>query len=369
MLITEKDLLTKYITENRLWQGIPGIEVTKKGRIFATFYSGGSKEQIGNYSVLLKSDDGVNFSEPVAVAYKDGFRCYDPCIWIDPMERLWFFWAVQPEHAVYCSVCEDPDADELMWSEPKKAGFDVMMNKPVVLKNGEWLFPMAVWGKGVRVLFDEAFDTKNEPSGSHVFKSSDNGKTISLYGTAHIPQRSYDEHMVYEKNDGTLVMLVRTYYGIAKSFSTDGGKTWSEGVDSGLGGPNSRFHICRLKSGKILLINHKDFKGRNNLTAFLSDDDGETWPYSLLLDGRDNVSYPDVKEDENGNIYVIYDRERGGFLDSFEKVYACAREILYAKIIEEDIVNGKIVKDSSFLKRVISKLGKYNGPTDNIFLK
>ena len=65
------------------------------------------------------------------------------------------------------------------------------------------------------------------------------------------------------------------------------------------------------------IINHNDFKGRNNLTAFISEDDGETWPYSLLLDRRNNVSYPDVKEDENGNIYVIYDRERGGFLDSF----------------------------------------------------
>lgn len=61
MFITDKNKLKEYGKEYRLWQGIPGIEVTKKGRIFSTFYSGGVMEEIGNYAVLLKSDDGVNF--------------------------------------------------------------------------------------------------------------------------------------------------------------------------------------------------------------------------------------------------------------------------------------------------------------------
>ena len=69
MLITDKTILARFNTENRLWQGIPGIEVTSGGRIFSTFYSGGTKEDLGNYSVLVMSDDGVNFSEPVAAAY------------------------------------------------------------------------------------------------------------------------------------------------------------------------------------------------------------------------------------------------------------------------------------------------------------
>ena len=48
MIITEKSELKKYYTENRIWQGISSIEVTDKGRIFVTFYSGGTKEGIGN---------------------------------------------------------------------------------------------------------------------------------------------------------------------------------------------------------------------------------------------------------------------------------------------------------------------------------
>ena len=91
MFITEENSLKKYGTPYRLWQGIPGIEVTKKGRIFSTFYSGGIKEEVNNFVVLLKSDDGIYFGEPIAVVFEEGYRCYDPCLWIDPLGRLWLF--------------------------------------------------------------------------------------------------------------------------------------------------------------------------------------------------------------------------------------------------------------------------------------
>lgn len=61
MLITDKSELQKYGTLHRLWQGIPGIEVTEKGRIFSVFYSGNTKETLGNFVVLLQSDDGGKF--------------------------------------------------------------------------------------------------------------------------------------------------------------------------------------------------------------------------------------------------------------------------------------------------------------------
>ena len=69
-----------------------------------------------------------------------------------------------------------------------------------------------------------------------------------------------------------------------------------EGTDSGFGGANSRAYIGRLKSGRILMINHYNNTGRNNLTAMLSDDECNTWEYKLLIDERDGVSYPDAKE-------------------------------------------------------------------------
>lgn len=57
MFYTDPKNLEKYTQENRLWQGLPSIEVTKRGRIFVTFYSGETAETLGNYAVLVKTDD------------------------------------------------------------------------------------------------------------------------------------------------------------------------------------------------------------------------------------------------------------------------------------------------------------------------
>ena len=68
----------------------------------------------------------------------------------------------------------------------------------------------------------------------------------------------------------------------------------------------------RLASGRLLLVNHHCFQDRDNLTAMLSDDDGQSWYGHLHLDGREKVSYPDGVETEAGQIYIIYDRDRYG---------------------------------------------------------
>lgn len=364
MFITDETELQKYAAEHRVWQGIPSIEITKKGRIFSTFYSGGIKEELDNYVMLVMSENGVDFTEPIAVAYKENHRCFDPCVWIDPIGRLWFTWSMIPDHGTYAVICDNPDSDKLEWSDVIFIGHDVMMNKPTVLSTGEWLFPLAVWKDGIRVLSSE-YDTKEYERGSFVYKTIDNGKTFEKLGSSDVENRSFDEHMVLELRDGRLAMFVRTFYGIGVSYSFDNGKTWSIGQDSGLGGPSSRFFIKRLDSGRVLLVNHDSTNERNNLTAFLSEDDCKTWKYKLLLDERINVSYPDATVGNDGYIYITYDRERGALMKSLDEAYAAAREILYAKITEADILAGRLISPESKLKCIISKLGKYAEESKN----
>lgn len=358
MLITDREKLKEYSTPYRLWQGVPGIEVTKGGRIFSTFYSGGTREEVNNFVVMLKSDDGAGFGEPIAVAFKEGYRCYDPCLWIDPVERLWFIWSCAPEHTVYAVICDDPDADVIRFGDVFTVGEEVMMNKPTVLTTGEWLFPIAVWHRNMATAGFRS-DKEDSERKAFVYKTVDQGKSFVRSGGADLNRRSFDEHMILEMRDGRLAMFVRTAYGIGVSYSYDGGKTWTKGEDSGLGGPCSRFFIGRLRSGRILLVNHYNYTGRSHLTAMLSEDECRSWKYKLLLDERSSVSYPDAKEASDGYIYITYDRERGGFLDSIDKVYTQAREILYARITENDIMNGCLVDEKSKLKCIISKLGKY----------
>ena len=61
-------------------------------------------------------------------------------------------------------------------------------------------------------------------------------------------------------------------------------------------------------------------------TALLSLDDGKTWPYRLLLDERDDISYPDGYQDAGGVIHIVHDRGRTG-----------CREILLSSFTVEDI--------------------------------
>ncbi|MBQ7045294.1 MAG: exo-alpha-sialidase [Clostridia bacterium] len=370
MLITEKQELKKYYSNHMVWVGIPSLERTKGGRIFITAYSGGTDENFGNFCFLLKSDNETDFGEPVAVTFLPGEnRCYDPTLWIDPLDRLWFVWNTQPDEEVWAAVCDDPDADTLKFSEPFYIGRGIMLNKPTVLTSGEWIFPIAVWEHTLMESFRNLPLLTDDKPAAYVYKTSDNGQTFVRLGGAVVPNRCFDEHMVLEQKNGILRMLIRTYYGIGQSFSYDRGKSWSKGEDSKLGGPCSRFFFRRLKSGRVLLINHYKFSGRNNLTALLSDDDGKTFTHTLLLDERGGVSYPDAVEEKGGFIYITYDRERGGFCDSLERVYQDARELLIAKITEDDIIAGELKSEHSYLKRVAFKLHSGNLTDPDPYIK
>ena len=358
MLITDKNELRRFSADHRVWQGIPGIVCTPRGREFVSFYSGSTKETYGNFAALIMRDKGESFSEPVAVAEKPGsYRCFDPVLWLDPLNRLWFIWNVMPGEQVMASICNNPDADELSWGDEFCIGRGIMMNKPIVLSSGEWLFPIAIWKTDISYEFRKSELRTDDIAGSYVYKTVDNGKSFVKMGSADIRDRTFDEHMILETDNGALMMLVRTKYGIGLSYSYDRGKTWSRGENSGFGGPSSRFHICRLRSGRVLMINHVNYVKRDHLTALLSEDGGKTFPYSLLLDERNEVSYPDAMECEDGYIYITYDRERGCFKKSLDEAYACSREILTARITEEDIIAGDITSEGSYLKKVANKLG------------
>ncbi|MBR5139849.1 MAG: helix-turn-helix domain-containing protein [Clostridia bacterium] len=356
MLITKKEELSRFYSSHRMWQGVPGIERTRGGRTFVTFYSGGVSEQEGNFAVVLKSDNDTDFGEPVAAAFKEGiFRCFDSTLWIDPLGRLWFIWSVAPGEEVFAAICKDPDADTLVWERELYIGRGVMLNKPTVLSSGEWLFPIALWNFNIRPWQRLKYIKVGEVARSNVYKSVDLGKTFTLLGGSELVGRNFDEHSVVELSDGSLMMTVRCDYGTGKCYSYDRGKSWTRGENAGFGAAVTRIHIRKLRSGRILRISHEG-AGRTNLTAYLSEDDGKTYPYKLLLDDRKSVSYPDATEADDGYIYIVYDRERGNNMGSLEKSYACAREILTAKVSEDDIIRGEI-SGGGFLRNVVSKLG------------
>ena len=126
--------------------------------------------------------------------------------------------------------------------------------------------------------------------------------------------------------------MLRTTKGIYYTNSSDFGKSWTPLKALTATGPttSSRFYLGKLSSGNLLLIANNS-STRTKMTAFLSKDGGKTWPYKLLLDARENVSYPDADQTADGAIHVVFDRERTG-----------AKDILYCKFTEYDLISGNL---------------------------
>lgn len=359
-------------------QGVAAIERAPGGRLWAAWYAGKSPrgvESPASYVVLATSnDDGATWSESLVLVAPRLCHTYDPCLWLDPSHKLWLFWAQSAglqdgRMGVWATVAEKPDDAMPRWSAPRRISNGVMLNKPTALGDGSWLLPVGYWRDNTglpNVTFDEAeiapytnawlsHDLGDE-RGSNVVRSTDQGRTFERIGQVRMPGTRVDEHMLVERKDGTLWMLIRNTGGMAQSTSSDGGRTWREGSMFLAGGvaANKRFFVRRLLSGALLLVRNNAPLGaaRSHLTAFVSDDDGLTWQGGLVLDERES-SYPDGTQGPDGSIYVIYDHER----------YTLNREgnrgvgsVLLAKFTEADVRAGRLIDSASKLQRVVTRL-------------
>jgi hypothetical protein len=110
----------------------------------------------------------------------------------------------------------------------------------------------------------------------------------------------------------------------------------------------SRFFVRRLKSGSLLLVKHGPLNkrvGRQQLTAYVSDDEGKTWSGGLMIDEREDVTYPDGVQAGDGRIYIIYDHQRTPL-----------GEVLMATFTEEDVRAGEPVSDKIRLRGKVARL-------------
>ena len=345
-----KDFQRRHLA--RIWQGIPSIERTHCGTQIAAWYSGGNTEGADNFLVLSRQRPGEMWQSPVLIVENiEGIRTFDPCLWIDPDGHLHLFWAqahmfLDGREGVWEAICGHPDADELAFSSPRRLCDGIMLNKPTVLSNGLWCYTVArcrlkpFHKQNVATVLGN--DSAEEMLNAQVYASADCGITVSYLGQAHFSNSDFYEHMLYERKDGSLRMLARSRPELLESISLDGGKTWSAEKTSGIPSPCSRFFIRRMPSGRMLMVGHETSLARDCLCAFLSEDDGKTWPYKLLLDARPMVSYPDATIDADGRIRIIYDRDRYHAL-----------EILTACIQEEEILCGHLYSHASYLRRKI----------------
>ncbi len=366
---------SSFSPSTRLWIGCSSVQVTGK-RVWACGFTGGRYEPSRvNYNILMYSDDGgETWVDPYMVITCDednDYRGLDANLWLDPKGRLWFTWEQshfehgikEPTYAVtdyeylmkffdpditcWGIICDDPEADEPVWSEPTYLFPGILRNKPLALSNGAWMFC------AYKAAACEAY--------YEYFLSFDGGNTfIPKWGPKRMAgdRCPFEEPMCVELENGHLLFMIRTYTGfIAASESFDYGETWSETVNTGMKNPSSRFFISKLASGKILLVNTPRSDARTGMRAFLSDD-GKRWTHALTLDTRRSVSYPDGCQDADGNIWVVYDCQRDNRLGPVPwdgtRSFA-AKELVLTRFTEHDLISGDFISKESKMPHWFSK--------------
>jgi len=136
------------------------------------------------------------------------------------------------------------------------------------------------------------------------FLSDDKGKTWQRSTAVDLPKRGAMEASVAELADGTLLMSLRTQLGGPYlSRSTDGGKTWSEAVSSGLEGGESCTCLRRIPGTKDVVLfwnnskyneRHHHFGERTPLTAAVSSDNGQSWRVIGDIAGDPKAEYTNL---------------------------------------------------------------------------
>ena len=149
----------RHLQEKRTFQGIPSITVMPSGRLFAIWYGGGVGEGPDNFVMLAHSDDGGKTWSDAEwiVTPAPGYRTFDPALFTAPDGRLCLFWAqckssalhdiFDGKNGVWFSSVDNPDAapEAFRFTSPVRISDGVMMNRPIVLDNGEWALPVSQW--------------------------------------------------------------------------------------------------------------------------------------------------------------------------------------------------------------------------------
>jgi len=133
------------------------------------------------------------------------------------------------------------------------------------------------------------------------FISDDNGFTWRAGKAAvDLPKRGAMEPEVVELTDGRVLMIMRNQLGfISKSYSSDGGETWTKPDSLGIVAPEAPATLRRIPStGDLLLIWNNNFEAgaghggeRTPLNASISNDDGLTWDKMRILESNPNLTY------------------------------------------------------------------------------
>ncbi|PJJ11106.1 BNR repeat protein [Flavobacterium sp. 1] len=336
----------KFLLSTRKWQGVPSIGKDKFGNLYVAFLAGSCPGECDlNYlTVSVSRDNGISWSDNkliLSVTPEDSTKMNEANFFNDKFGNLYMYWGKYVKKkgvkewtiSWYSKIDLSDDGTKINYTPPRRIAEGIMLNKLFYSDiSDQVIFPIARWYEGDPEL--------HRP---FIYKANYGAKSLTNFtkvGAIPVPVSvsGIYEHMIVQLKDNTYLGMIRTKDGIYYSKSSDG-NVWEDSKRFTAVGATtySRFYLGKLNSGRLILIFNNDYL-RSKMTVCLSEDDGVTWPYKVVIDNYKvlvntdtgdyhGVSYPDMIETSPGLLNIVYDRLR-----------APEGNIIFVKILEDDIL-------------------------------
>lgn len=292
------------------------IEVLPNNDLLVSFYAG-TVEKSKDITIFLCRYNAKEktWTSPSIVVYDPEFSLGNPVLFLAPDQNLWLFYLVM--HGQKWNTCTLHSLKSEDFGHTWEQGSDfkdslgwTIRTNPIVMDNGEILFPLCDESK--RYSF---FMTSNDLCQSWQIQGNIISEPFNL------------QPAVIQSSTHELLALMRTGGKGGhcwKSTSNDFGRSWSPAVPGPFKNPNSALAMIKLASGNLIAVyNDSDqWIYRTPLVISLSEDEGETWPYTRILENQkgeftystgktDNwssieFSYPAIVQSQDDLIHIVY---------------------------------------------------------------
>lgn len=331
------------------------------GDLLACWFHGSGERTADDVVIqgARKRAGAASWSEPFLMADTPGYPDCNPVLFVDPRGTLWLFWITVQAHEWGSSALKYRTATEytadgppawdwqdVIHAEPKNLEALMMRTlDDMEARYGEMLKAQPRYQNLIDQLRDASKDELTRRLGwmtrVHPIMTSDSRMMLGLYSdvfntsaaaftedwgatwTFSEPIITYElgniQPAFVQRRNGDVVAYMRDN-GLPKkirmSVSTDHGVTWGSVDHMDIPNPGSSVDAVALANGHWILVCNDTLRERNVITAYLSEDEGVTWPYKRELerwaprgdDGAEHgsASYPSVFQAADGTIHCTY---------------------------------------------------------------
>lgn len=288
---------------------------------FCVVWKGGSGE--GKSNTDMKKNVGVwssrfeegHWTTPVEIVKAPESVVWTPVLAKQTGGELFLFYRIGPSPRQAISLMKRSQDNGRTWSEPEVLPAGIVgptRTSPIVDQQGIMICGSSVESGEPKDLF------KATACWIEIYEAG----TWKKYGPLTLAKKPFGviEPVLFYDQQNCLRMLCRDRSlqigetgWIQMSKSWDGGKTWSDFIQTSLPNPDSGLAVADMGTGKILLVYNHSHDSRFPLNLALSLDGGDTWKKVMTLENRSG-EFPTAIVDSSGFVHVTYASQPPGAL-------------------------------------------------------